>query len=169
PQLRSWFDGFRFRRCERLHKRLLEIVNVFKVLYRILLGFPENAGTDQVKYHMPDVFAGTDSPAIEHGHHHWAEFLERVLPDAIEQFRAGYMTHTDALGFLLLLGRKVERVAQKDIPLPLIARVAAHNRLESLGESNFLHRWKARVSKRAGKDNRQCRKGQLPSGKRGRR
>jgi hypothetical protein len=59
------------------------------------------------------------------------------------------MTHADALYFLLLLGREVERVAQKDIPIPLIAGVAAHNRLESLGESNFLHKQKTRVSKRA--------------------
>src|SRR5262249_46301274 len=52
----------------------------------------------------------------------------------------------DALDFFLLLGRKVERVAQKDIPVPLIAGIVGHNRLESLGESNFLHRQKMRVS-----------------------
>src|SRR6185436_20829305 len=90
----------------------------------------------------------------------------RVLADAIEQFRPGHMTHADALGFLLLLGREVERVAQKDIPVPLIAGVAGHNRFESLGESNFLHKEKTRVSKRGAKDNRQRGNGQLPSNKR---
>jgi hypothetical protein len=80
-----------------------------------------------------------DAPAIEHRHHHRAEFLKRVPPDAIEQFRPGHVTHADALDFLLLLGREVERVAQKDIPVPLIAGVVGHNRLESLGESNLLH------------------------------
>src|SRR5262245_20882003 len=95
---------------------------------------------------MPDVFAGTDSPAIEHRHHHWAKFLERVLPHAVEQFRAGHMTHTDALDFLLLLGCEVECIAQKDVPVPVIAGVVGHKRLESLGESNFLHRQKRRVS-----------------------
>src|SRR6476661_7334377 len=76
------------------------------------------------------------------------------------------MTHADALDFLLLLGREVERVAQKDIPVPLIAGVAVHNRLESFGESNFLHKQKTRVSKRAAKDNRQSCKGQGLSDKR---
>src|SRR6476646_12244629 len=73
------------------------------------------------------------------------------------------MTHADALDFLLLLGREVERVAQKDIPVPLIAGVAIHNRLESFGESNFLHKQKTRVSKRAAEGNRQSCKGQAPS------
>ena len=107
---------------------------------RVLLGFSEHPGADQIKNHVPDVFAGMDAPAIEHRHHHRAEFLERVLPDAIEQFRPGHVTHADALDFLLLFGGEVERVAQKDIPVPLIAGVAAHNRLESFGESNFLHK-----------------------------
>src|SRR5215831_13068728 len=56
------------------------------------------------------------------------------------------MTHLDALDFLLLLGRKIERVAQKDIPVPVIAEVVGYNRLESLGESNFLHQQKTCVS-----------------------
>jgi hypothetical protein len=48
-----------------------------------------------------------DAPAIEHYHHHRAEFLERVPPDAIEQLRSGHVTHADALDFLLLFRREV--------------------------------------------------------------
>src|SRR5262249_55453852 len=87
-----------------------------------------------------------NAPAIEHCHHHRAEFPQRVLPRAVEQFRPGYMTHADALEFLLLLGGEIERVTQKDVAIPVIAGVGGHNRLESLGESNFLHQQKTRVS-----------------------
>ena len=76
------------------------------------------------------------------------------------------MTHAAAFDFLVLLGREVERVAQKDIPVPLIAGIAVHNRLESFGESNFLHKQKTRVSKRATKDNRQSCKEQPLNDKR---
>src|SRR5262245_8208742 len=86
------------------------------------------------------------APAIEDRDDHGAKFLERVLPHAIEQFRPGHMTHADSLDFLLLLGRKVECIAQKDVPVPVIAGVVDHKRLEGLGESNFLHRQKRRVS-----------------------
>jgi len=57
------------------------------------------------------------------------------------------MTHADSLDFLLLLRREVERIAQKDVPVPVIARVVGYNRLESLSESNFLHQLKTRVLK----------------------
>src|SRR5262245_21299532 len=98
---------------------------------------------------MPDVFAGMDAPAIKYRHHHRAEFLERVLPDAIEQFRPGHMTHADPLDFLLLLGCEVERIAQKNVPVPLVAGVIGHNRFESLGKSNLLHQQKNAVSTRS--------------------
>src|SRR5207248_7938561 len=91
-QLCRRFGSFRFCRCEWSHERFFEIVNVFEILDRILLGFSENAGADQIKNHVPDVFAGLDTPAIEHSNDHRAEFLERVLPDAIEQFWPRYMT-----------------------------------------------------------------------------
>ena len=80
-----------------------------------------------------------DAPVIEHRHHHRAEFLKCVLPDAIEQFRPGHVTHADALNFLLLFRREVERIAQKHIHVPVIAGVGIHDRIESFGESNFLH------------------------------
>jgi len=88
-----------------------------------------------------------DTPAIEHSHDHRAEFLERVLPNAIEQFWPRYMTHADSLDSLLLLRREVERIAQKNVPVSVIARVVGYNRLESLSESNFLHQLKTRVLK----------------------
>ena len=38
------------------------------------------------------------------------------------------MTHADALNFLLLFRREVERIAQKHIPVPVIAGVGIHDR-----------------------------------------
>src|SRR5215472_14895900 len=145
---RFWrrFRALGFCRCERRHKRLFEIVDIFEIFDRILLGLSENTGGDQIKNHVSDVFAGMDAPAIEHCHHHRAEFLERVLPDSVEQFRPGHVTHADALDFLLLLGREVERIAQKNVAIPLVVGIVGYNRLESLGESNLLHRQKRRVS-----------------------
>jgi hypothetical protein len=52
------------------------------------------------------------------------------------------MTHANALDFLLLLGCEVERVAQKDVAIPVITRVIGDNRLERFGESNLLHQQK---------------------------
>src|SRR5262249_31412145 len=101
---------------------------------------------DQIENHVPYVFAAMYAPAVEDRDDHGAKFLERVLPDAIEQLRPGHMAHAHSLDFLLLLGRKVECIAQKDVPVPVIAGVVGHKRLESLGESNFLHRQKRRVS-----------------------
>src|SRR5215471_6105363 len=97
-----------------------------------------------------------NTPAIEHRNNHRAKLLQRVLPDAVEQFWPGHMTHADALDFLLLFGCEVERVAQKDIAVPLITRVIANNRLERFGESNLLHQQKTCPSTRLVKDNRQC-------------
>jgi hypothetical protein len=42
----------------------------------------------------------------------------------------------------LLLGRKIERVAQKDIGIPLVTWVTGNNRVESLCETNLLHQQK---------------------------
>src|SRR5204862_434536 len=125
------FCSFRFCRCKWSHERFFEIVNVFEILDRILLGFSENADADQIKDHVPDVFAGLDTPAIEHRDDHRAEFLERVLPDAIEQFWPRYMTHADSLDFLLLRRREVERIAQKDVPVAVIVDLG-HARSELL-------------------------------------
>ena len=100
-----------------------------------------------------------NTPAIEHRHNHRAKLLQRVLTDAVEQFRPGNMTHADALDLLLLLGCEVERVAQKDVAVPVITRVIGDNRLERFGESNLLHQQKTCPSTRLLKDNRQCQTG----------
>src|SRR5207249_3359260 len=106
------------------------------------LGLSEYPGPDQVKNHVAHIFAGMDAPAIENRHHHRPEFLDGVLPRTNEQFRPGHMTYAEAFDFLLLLGRKIERIAQKNIRVPLVTWVAANNRVESLGETNLLHQQK---------------------------
>src|SRR5205823_5995590 len=127
------------------------IINVLEVLDRILLSLSEHPGADQVKHDVADVFAGMNAPAIEHRHHHRTEFLDRILPHAFEQLRPRHMAHTDALDLLLLLGRKIERVAQKDVAVPLITWVGGDNRIESLGETNLLHQQKCALMRRSWK------------------
>src|ERR1700693_1396426 len=111
----NWFCG-----RERLYERLLKIINILEVLQRIFLGFSKNSGPDQIENHVPDILAALDSPIIEHRDHHRPELLERVLPNAVEQFRTGHMTHGGAFDLLLLFSGEIERVAQKNIRLPLI-------------------------------------------------
>ena len=94
-----------------------KIVHALEILDRILVGFSENAGADEIENHVPDVFAAIDSPAGKNRHHHRPEFLERVLPHAFEQLRPGHVANGRAFDFLLLLGRVIERVAQKDVSI----------------------------------------------------
>src|SRR5947207_14049088 len=89
-----------------------------------------------------------DSPAVENRHHHRSEFLQSVAPHSIEQFRSGDMTHADAFNFLLLLGREVECVAQKDICAPPVTWIARNDGIQSLGEPNLLHQQKCALSTR---------------------
>src|SRR2546421_3345482 len=126
-------------RSVRLHERLLKIVNGLEILDRILVGFSKNPGADEIEDHVTDIFAGTNSPVIEDRHHHRPEFLERVLPDAFEQLRSRDVPHGCAFCFFLLLGCEIERVAQKNVGLALITRVARHDRIEGFGKSNLLH------------------------------
>jgi hypothetical protein len=49
------------------------------------------------------------------------------------------MPHRGAFGFLLLFGGEIERVAQKNIRISLVTRVAGHDRIKGFGKSNFLH------------------------------
>ena len=58
---------------------------------------------------------------------------------AAAPFGAGYMAHGCAFDFLLLLGREIERVAQKHIRVAGVAGVIRQNRIESFSKSNFLH------------------------------
>ena len=81
----------------------------------------------------------TNSPVGKNRHHHRTKFLQRILPHAFEQFRAGHVTNECALDFLLLLGRVIERVAQKNVGVALITRIARDDRIECFGKSNFLH------------------------------
>jgi len=106
---------------------------------RILLGLPEYASPDEVKDDVPNVLAGMDSPVVEDGNHHGAEFLESVPPHTVEQLRPRYVAHADAFDFLLLLGGEIESVPQKEISVSLITWIAGNNGIESLGKANFLH------------------------------
>ena len=64
----------------------------------------------------------------------------------LEQFRPGNVPDSRSFCFFLLFGREIERVAQKNVGLALITRVARHNRIEGFGKSNLLHQEKRAVS-----------------------
>lgn len=145
-QLRRLFRAFRFCRRERSHKGFFEIVNVLEIFNRILLRLSEHSGRDEIEDHMSDILARTDAPAVEDRHDHRAKLLKRVLPDTIEQFRPGHVSHAYSFDFFLLLRGEIERIPQKDVPVPLITGVVGHKRFQSLGKSNFLHLQKTRVS-----------------------
>src|SRR5476651_1238770 len=49
------------------------------------------------------------------------------------------MANRRAFDFLLLLGCVIERIAQKNVRVPTVARVSRDDRVERFGESNFLH------------------------------
>src|SRR5437773_12025416 len=89
-----------------------------------------------------------DSPAVENRPHHSPEFLQSVAPHSIKPFRSGDMTHADAFDFLLLLGREVECVAQKDICAPPVTWIARNDGIQSLGEPNLLHQQKCALRTR---------------------
>src|SRR5436190_23181071 len=110
-QMRRRFRSRGFIRGEGFHKSLFETINVFEIFDRIVLGFSEYTCADQIKDNVPNVLTRMDSPAIEDRHHHRSEFLQRIPPYSIEQLRAAHVTNADAFDFLLLLRRKVERVA----------------------------------------------------------
>ena len=80
-----------------------------------------------------------NAPIIEHRHDHRPEFLKRVLPYAVEQLRPSHMAHGSALDLLLLFGGKIERVAQENVCIPLVTRIAGHDGIKSFSKSNFLH------------------------------
>jgi hypothetical protein len=46
----------------------------------------------------------------------------------------------------LLFGREIERVAQKNVSVSLVPRVALHNGIKRFSKSNFLHGMKKGAS-----------------------
>lgn len=71
------------------------------------------------------------------------------------------MPDAGAFALLLLFGREIERVAQKNVCVSLVPRVAPYNGIKRFGKSNFLHGMKKARLKRASKHNRQTRSRQL--------
>src|SRR6185437_13402820 len=104
-----WF----FRR-EWLRENLFEIINVPEIFDRIVLGFSEYPGANQVKNHVSDVLGRVNAPTIENRHDHRSELLERVLAQSLQELRSSHVPDAGAFRFLLLLGREIERVTQKN-------------------------------------------------------
>src|SRR4030095_8356450 len=144
-----------FCRRERLHESFFKIIDVLEILDRIFLGLSEYASADQIENHVPNVLAGANSPVIEDRHDQRSELLERVLPHSSQQLRSRDMPDRGTLDLLLLFCREIEGVAQKNIRVPLVTRVAGHDRIKGFGKSNFLHELKKRASWRAHHDSQQ--------------
>src|SRR5262249_36745338 len=124
---------------KRLHKGIVKIVDRLEVVDRILLRFSEDSRPDQIENNTANVLAAFDSPMGKHGRDHRAKFFQGINSHPFEQLRASHMTHRCALGFLLLLGGVVERVAKEDVGITVIARVSRDDRIQSFSKSNFLH------------------------------
>src|ERR1019366_8726354 len=64
------------RRQERLHKHVVEIVQVCKVLPSVAFGFAEGVIFYKVKYDIPKILALADPPGIQDGLCHGAKLLQ---------------------------------------------------------------------------------------------
>ena len=80
-----------------------------------------------------------NAPTIENRHDHRPELLERVLPQSFQQLRSSHVPDARAFRFLLLFGREIERVTQKNICISLVSRIAPNNGIKRFSKSNFLH------------------------------
>src|ERR1051326_4272680 len=64
-----------FFRRERLHKRLLKVVNILEIFDRVLIRLPKNSRADEIEDHVPDVFSRMDAPVLKHCQHHRSKFF----------------------------------------------------------------------------------------------
>ena len=115
------------------------MINVPEIFYRILLGFSEYPGANQVKNHVSDILGRVNAPAIENRHDQRSELLERVLPQSLQELRSSHVPDAGALRFLLLFRREIERVTQKNICISLVSRIAPDDGIKRFSKSNFLH------------------------------
>ncbi len=116
-----------------------KIVTVSEVAPIISFGFSQKAGFDHIEDNFAEVAAVLNTPFNENGRGHGAELLEGKLPDAFEQFLAGYVAELPAI-FLddEFLG-KIEGLADEQIRLAGIPRVIGENRLERFIKIYLLH------------------------------
>jgi len=100
------------------------MINVPKIFYRILLSFSEYPGANQIKNHVSDVFGRVNAPTIKNRRDQRSELLERILPQSLQELRSSHVPDAGAFRFLLLFGREIERVTQKNICISLVSRIA---------------------------------------------
>ncbi len=70
------------------HEGLAEVESVFEIFQGVAVALSENLLIDEIEHDLAHVLAFVDPPVGKDGHHHRAEFLERVLADAIQEFLA---------------------------------------------------------------------------------
>jgi hypothetical protein len=80
-----------------------------------------------------------NSPIIENRHDQRSELLERVLPQSLQELRSSHVSDGGAFRFLLLFGREIEGVTQKNICISLVPRIAPDDGIKRFSKSNFLH------------------------------
>ena len=112
----------RFFRHERGDESLVERVAALEVVDGILVRFSKNAGFDEVEDHFTEILAARDAPIGENRGHHRAEFLQRVLAQAVEQLRAGDVGRA-VLVLFAELDRVVQPVAEEKVGIAGVARV----------------------------------------------
>lgn len=68
---------------------VLEIENIVKIFNAVVLGLPEYAKFNEIKYDIPEVAGFAQAPFIEQGRCHGAILIQSVLPDSMAQLRPG--------------------------------------------------------------------------------
>jgi hypothetical protein len=84
-------DRFFIRRPERLHERLVEIVDIGEILASVAVGLAEDPVLDQIEDDFAEIRAPVHAPGFEHGLGERAKLIERVGAQSFQQFAAGYM------------------------------------------------------------------------------
>ena len=134
--------GFRLElrfRPERFAEGFGKIITVLEIIAGIFFRARKQADFNHVENNFAKIFAVADAPFLKHGRGHWAELLQRVLPQATQQFLSGDVPHFAEIFAANELLREVERLAHKQIRVAMKAAVSRENLLHGFVEIDFLH------------------------------
>src|ERR1017187_3560384 len=132
-------DGMLAFGQEGLAERLVKIIAMLKVRAAVFVGFCQPLHLDHVKDDFAEVLAGMNPPFFEHRHGHRPELLQRILADAAQQFLARDMANPATGVFADGLLGMVQRFADEQIGVAMVARVFGPHLHKCLFETDFVH------------------------------
>lgn len=89
-------------RLKRLHERVLEIVDVGKIFLPIIFCFRKHLVLDEIEHDFAKIAAPANPPGVQDGLRQWAELVQRIDPEAFQQFGAADMARAIRPGGFLL-------------------------------------------------------------------